>query len=1195
MRATTLFTTLFVALLMTASLHPGGAIAAVSSAGSVSGVALAAAPAERAAAVSGAAPILDPVADMTVNAGETADQALHATDADGDPLAFYRASGPAYVTVTTTDAGTGSATGNVHLAPDTTADGSSAASVGVTDGQLSAFRSFQVVVVGTSSAPILTQPSAMTVKVGATQDQQLFATDANGDPLLFSKAAGPGFVTIATVDAGTGSATGNVHAAPTSVNDVANWLVTARVSDGALSDQKSFLVTVLSNTAPYLYPPSSMFVHAGSTADQAIYAYDNDGDPLTFSSVAGSPAYMTVATLVPGAGSATGNVHLAPSVSDIGNATGTVRVTDGALSDQKSFAITVAQPDQPPVMSQPADMAATIGEVAEQMVTATDADGDYLTIGNVSGPPFMAVLANYGYGSASATIRLTPGQNDVGVTTGIVGAFSGGQVDSASFQITISAGSFPPPCGNAFFPVSTVFGYGLIEVQAGDLNGDGLPDVLVEIPGSSRAATALGNGDGSFGQAQNLDAGYDPVSGAIADLNGDGFLDVAVFDAGSGNVYTFLGDGAGNFGSRHSTQVGSARTIVSADVNRDGKPDLLLANPGSASVSILRGIGDGTFQTPTLIPAGSGAWALATPDLNGDGAPDLVVVNAGNDNISVFRNNGSGSFGSRSDYPVGSEPLGIAAADLDGNGTMDVAVSNAYSSSISVFSGNGNGTLGTKRTFSTGGGPRQVVVEDMNGDGHPDLATANFDANTVSTLLGDGSGGFGAHSDVFVGNGPYGMTSADFNDDLRPDLAVATYYGGALTVLLNNCAPERDHPPVVKAPSKVTGTEGSVITFTVTASDPDGPALTGLTADFSGLPLGHNATFASGAGNTSGTFAWTPSYQSSRPTPYAVTFTATNVISGSATTKITVLDANRPPVADAGGPYYAFEGAPLTLDGTGSSDPDGDPLTYAWVFGDGKSGTGAKPVHTYAALGVYGIALTVSDGHASDLATTTANVVGVFEARAFTENGNRSIRLSAGKPQWCVDLEPVGRSYANVTVDLGSIVMKSTGTGSLSEIHAIAGKTSVNGDHDGNGVEEITACFSKDDLRLLFDGLRGKTTVTVTFEGSLYTGGLFRASMDVQVVTSGGALAASISPNPLNPDAVLTFRTDKAGAARVNVFDLNGRLVMRLLDEANLPPGYHDLRISGRGENGARLASGVYFFRIEAADAEQTGRFTILK
>jgi len=118
----------------------------------------------------------------------------------------------------------------------------------------------------------------------------------------------------------------------------------------------------------------------------------------------------------------------------------------------------------------------------------------------------------------------------------------------------------------------------------------------------------------------------------------------------------------------------------------------------------------------------------------------------------------------------------------------------------------------------------------------------------------------------------------------------------------------------------------------------------------------------------------------------------------------------------------------------------------------------------------------------------------------------------------------------------------------------------------------------------------------VTFEGSLYTGGIFRAQMDISVLAGGGgALAASLSPNPLNPEAVLTFVTEKAGPARVEVFDLGGRLVQRLMDEPNLPSGYHDVRISARRADGGTLASGVYFYRIEAAEGRETGRFTILK
>src|SRR5437899_651951 len=81
-----------------------------------------------------AAPVLDPIANMTVNEGATADQTLRATDADGDPLMFTLVSGPTYATVTTTTPGTGTGTGNVHLAPGFSDQGTAAATVRVSDG-----------------------------------------------------------------------------------------------------------------------------------------------------------------------------------------------------------------------------------------------------------------------------------------------------------------------------------------------------------------------------------------------------------------------------------------------------------------------------------------------------------------------------------------------------------------------------------------------------------------------------------------------------------------------------------------------------------------------------------------------------------------------------------------------------------------------------------------------------------------------------------------------------------------------------------------------------------------------------------------------------------------------------------------------------------------------------------------------------
>jgi PKD repeat protein len=77
--------------------------------------------------------------------------------------------------------------------------------------------------------------------------------------------------------------------------------------------------------------------------------------------------------------------------------------------------------------------------------------------------------------------------------------------------------------------------------------------------------------------------------------------------------------------------------------------------------------------------------------------------------------------------------------------------------------------------------------------------------------------------------------------------------------------------------------------------------------------------------------------------------------------KITVARANQPPVAKPGGPYYGYEGAPVSFDGSLSSDPDGDVLVFAWDFGDGNTSTLANPVHTYADNGEYAVCLTVTD------------------------------------------------------------------------------------------------------------------------------------------------------------------------------------------------------------------------------------------
>ncbi|MEQ9619016.1 MAG: PKD domain-containing protein [Deltaproteobacteria bacterium] len=81
---------------------------------------------------------------------------------------------------------------------------------------------------------------------------------------------------------------------------------------------------------------------------------------------------------------------------------------------------------------------------------------------------------------------------------------------------------------------------------------------------------------------------------------------------------------------------------------------------------------------------------------------------------------------------------------------------------------------------------------------------------------------------------------------------------------------------------------------------------------------------------------------------------------------------NNPPVAafDMDPPESAVVGERVFFDAGGSFDPDGEPLSYAWDFGDGFTETGETVNHTYSDPGTYDVTLTVSDAGLSDSITS---------------------------------------------------------------------------------------------------------------------------------------------------------------------------------------------------------------------------------
>jgi hypothetical protein len=95
-----------------------------------------------------------------------------------------------------------------------------------------------------------------------------------------------------------------------------------------------------------------------------------------------------------------------------------------------------------------------------------------------------------------------------------------------------------------------------------------------------------------------------------------------------------------------------------------------------------------------------------------------------------------------------------------------------------------------------------------------------------------------------------------------------------------------------------------------------------------------------------------------------------------------IINDDHAPVVSAGGNQTANEGASVAFDASGSTDADGDPLTFTWNFGDSATATGARPTHAYADNGVSTVTVSASDGYNVTTGTLTVTVLNVPPAGA---------------------------------------------------------------------------------------------------------------------------------------------------------------------------------------------------------------------
>jgi hypothetical protein len=376
-----------------------------------------------------------------------------------------------------------------------------------------------------------------------------------------------------------------------------------------------------------------------------------------------------------------------------------------------------------------------------------------------------------------------------------------------------------------------------------DLDGDGKPDLLIA-DGDSNIVSVYHNtstpGSISFVKQASyvMDADDYPIGVTAGDLDGDGKPEIVVSNYYSETISIFLNTSTpGNISMAPAISYPTGNYSLApsiADLNGDGKPEIILSSSGDDILSTYTNNstpGHLSFlpKVDWGLPAGSGPFKVAVGDLDGDGKPDMVAANGNTNLVSVFRNTsatgGAVSFAAHVDFATGNAPQGVAIGDLDGDGKPDLAVVNNSDNTVSLLLNTGGGgviAFAPHADVPTGNGAYDIVISDFDGDGKPDLAVVDLYGNAVSVHRNTSTVGnisVGANTDYATGDIPFALTTADFDGDGKPDIATANNTAATISVLRNKSSNE----PAITSFTPTEGSSGTVVTIT-------GVNLTGVTS-----------------------------------------------------------------------------------------------------------------------------------------------------------------------------------------------------------------------------------------------------------------------------------------------------------------------------------------------------------------------------
>lgn len=349
-------------------------------------------------------------------------------------------------------------------------------------------------------------------------------------------------------------------------------------------------------------------------------------------------------------------------------------------------------------------------------------------------------------------------------------------------------------------PVNTQITDGIfpvVSVATGDVNGDGIPDLIANRD-DNQAQIYLGTNTGALTPSNFVPTGGMPI--ALGDFTGNGDVDLASTDGIS------LGNGAGTFATATAasyTMPANTIALYAVDVNGDGNLDLVavtLAPVDSVSnnatpilgITVSLGTGTGTFDAGISTMLGTSAsltnadGKVVFGDFNGNGLEDVVTP------FGIATANKNGAYSNPVPLPfttpaTGGGPIApiYVAADITGAGDYDIVTEAPTKPGyLEIFDGNGSGAFVDKGAvlFATGDTISALAAADVQSIGVPDLLIGYTDSlgNTgVADMANNGSGTFASPVDYSTPGAPVIITTGDFNSDGKLDiLAIDQPSGG---------------------------------------------------------------------------------------------------------------------------------------------------------------------------------------------------------------------------------------------------------------------------------------------------------------------------------------------------------------------------------------------------------------------------------